>query len=370
MYELGHYERALDEARRLVSITGSSPDGLRILVRDAILQGNLAEAAEWQERLVELVPEQPQSWVELARLQVRLDELASARRTLERAQQQHAEVLEIETARAHLFRREGRAEEAYAAYGALAQKYPERENIFRALVQTASEAGRHVEALELLEDTRVLRPYAVELQRARLLYDLGESSTALDTLARVAQPDGKVFVPVLLYRGLGKHARASAMYVSHFESQMEALREAGYTAVTVKELARMASGDVPLPERPIVITFNDARLQSLLLGVPVLARHGLKASMFVSTSSVPEGHPRFADWQVLRSFAMTRRWDLQSQGQRAHDLVTVTPNGEQGSFLTDHILLPEKPRYETSRPGEKVPILLTEKVWWASSRKM
>ncbi|HEY7698782.1 MAG TPA: polysaccharide deacetylase family protein, partial [Vicinamibacteria bacterium] len=235
-------------------------------------------------------------------------------------------------------------------YRDLATEHPENREVFWGLLQTASETRRYGDAIAILETNRgtFLKPYEVELERARLLYASGDGSAAREILDRTAVRTARdLVVPILLYHGLGDHPRTPAMPLALFDSQMSALSRAGYEAITVSQLARIQSGDLPAPRRPIVITFDDARIDSFELADPVLKRYGMKATMFVPTGLTLPGHPFFADWARLEKFAATGRWDLQAHGHHAHDLIEISADGTEGSFLVNRMWLPSESRLET-----------------------
>jgi len=353
LYELGHYETALAEARRFAAENEPHDGLLRLLADDALLKGDKSDAAGWLLRLAERTPSKVDVWLELADLQVELGSDAEALRTIDHAlslQPQSRESMELAVARANLLRRRGYSQEAHAAYRDLSNKHPESREVFWGLLQTASETERYEEALVTLEANRstFLKPYEVELERARLLYSLGHGSDARELLDRAAERIASTpVVPILLYHGLGDHPRTPAMPVALFDSQMRALSQAGYQAITVSELDGIASGDSPAPERPILITFDDARIDSFELADPILEKHGMRATMFVPTGLTLEGHPFFADWARLGRFAATGRWDLQAHGHRAHDLIAISPDGTEGGFLVNRMWLPAEARLET-----------------------
>jgi len=128
---------------------------------------------------------------------------------------------------------------------------------------------------------------------------------------------------------------------------MRAISEAGYRALSVSELDRIAKGESPAPKRPILITFDDARIDSFELADPILEKYGMKATMFVPTGLTLDGHPFFADWKRLERFASTGRWELQAHGHHAHDLIAVSSDGTEGSFLVNRMWLPAEARLET-----------------------
>jgi tetratricopeptide (TPR) repeat protein len=350
LYELGHYDTAVAEARSFAAITELHDSLLRLLADDALARGQKAEAAEWLLRLAERSPSKVELWLELSDLQLEMGAEAQALATVDRALSRQPDSLELLVARANLMRRRGFLEEAHAIYRDLARKHPESREVFWGLVQTASETGRYREALAVLETNRgtFLKPYEVELERARLLQASGEGRAARELLERASERAAReIVVPILLYHGLGDHPRTPAMPLALFDAQMRALSEAGYQSVTVSDLDRIARGDSPSPNRPIVITFDDARIDSFELADPILAKYGMRATMFVPTGLTLDGHPFFADWTRLARFAATGRWDLQAHGHRAHDLISVSSDGTEGSFLVNRMWLPAEARLET-----------------------
>jgi tetratricopeptide (TPR) repeat protein len=350
LYELGHYDTAVAEARGFAATTEPHDALLRLLADDALLRGEKAEAGGWLLRLAERSPSKVELWLELSDLQLELGAEAEALATVDRALSQQPDSIELRIARANLLRRRGFLEEAHAVYRELAAKHPESREVFWGVLQTASETERYQDALAILEANRstFLKPYEVELERARLLYASGDASEARKLLERAgARAAGAVVVPILLYHGLGDHPRTPAMPLALFDSQMKALSEAGYQALTVSELDRIASGQSPPPPRPIVITFDDARIDSFELADPVLHKYRMKATMFVPTGLTLDGHPFFSDWTRLSRFAATGRWDLQAHGHRAHNLIEISADGTEGSFLVNRMWLPAEARLET-----------------------
>ncbi len=350
LYELGHYDQALAEARRYASTTEPHGSLLRLLADDALLRGEKAEAGGWILQLAERSPSKVELWLELSDLQVQLGADAQALATVHQGLTAQPGSMELQIARANLLRRRGSLEEAHAVYRALASEHPESREVFWGFLQTASETGRYAEALHILEANRstFLKPYEVELERARLLHASGKGREAREILERASFRTARAFVvPILLYHGLGDHPRTPAMPVAHFDSQMKALSEAGYQSLTVAELDRVQRGELPLPPRPVVITFDDARIDSFELTDPVFEKYGMKATMFVPTGLTLDGHPFFADWTRLERFAATGRWDLQAHGHRAHDVIEISPEGTEGSFLVNRMWLADEARLET-----------------------
>jgi peptidoglycan/xylan/chitin deacetylase (PgdA/CDA1 family) len=94
-------------------------------------------------------------------------------------------------------------------------------------------------------------------------------------------------VPILMYHEIAQptqtHSRL-AVSPENFAAQLGYLRSAGFTTLTAAELsARLAVGTRPLPDRPVVLTFDDGYADFHRRAMPVLAQHGFTATLFVTT---------------------------------------------------------------------------------------
>jgi tetratricopeptide (TPR) repeat protein len=350
MYELGEYDAAVAEATRILDPASPNQMLLQFLADDALVRGDVTEAIRCLRLLVESFPERLPAWLELARLEQEAGQIEAARSWLEQASQHHPDHLDVTLAQAELERRAGRASEAHAAFVALSTAHPSHRDAFWGRIGTALESGRPEEALALLRagEEALLKPYESRMLEARILLAMGREADAQRALQRVISPAREnVYVPILLYHGLGDHPRSASVPVALFEAQMLALHEQGFTTVTVGGLRRMLDGTQPFPKRPILVTFDDARIDSFVRADPVLARYGMKATMFVPTARILDDHPFFADWKRIRSFVEGGRFELQSHGHHAHDPIVVDARQVQGSFLVNREWLLDLNRVES-----------------------
>jgi peptidoglycan/xylan/chitin deacetylase (PgdA/CDA1 family) len=95
-------------------------------------------------------------------------------------------------------------------------------------------------------------------------------------------------VPILMYHAVA-HAPASSMRAlsvspEAFLEQMRLLAEHGHTTLTTAQLAAAWRGELPLPHRPVLITFDDG-----YQGVHRHALRALRAFGFASTVFVTTG---------------------------------------------------------------------------------
>lgn len=91
---------------------------------------------------------------------------------------------------------------------------------------------------------------------------------------------------VLMYHKVGRPPAGSQLrdlWVSteRFERQMRYLKDNGYHAVRFSDLERSARTGEALPDKPVLVTFDDGYRNNFLEAFPVLQRHGIPAGIFL-----------------------------------------------------------------------------------------
>ncbi len=94
-------------------------------------------------------------------------------------------------------------------------------------------------------------------------------------------------VPILMYHSVSDTPAPSIHALSvrprAFAAQLDYLRQHGFTGLTFGELCTHRRAEKPLPERPIVLTFDDGYADFIEEALPMLTEHGFPATVFVTT---------------------------------------------------------------------------------------
>lgn len=98
-------------------------------------------------------------------------------------------------------------------------------------------------------------------------------------------------VPVLMYHHVSPSAGMITSSPQNFASQIEWLFRNGYHALSTAEFAGHLRGET-VPERSVLITFDDGYLDNWVYAYPILRKYGYQATLFIVTSWVGEGPAR------------------------------------------------------------------------------
>lgn len=97
-------------------------------------------------------------------------------------------------------------------------------------------------------------------------------------------------VPILMYHSVSAQAspafRRFAVAPARFGDHLAALRDAGYTSLTLAEYLERRAAPAALPARPVVLTFDDAFEDFYTEALPRLEACGFRASLYVPTAYV------------------------------------------------------------------------------------
>ena len=117
-------------------------------------------------------------------------------------------------------------------------------------------------------------------------------------------------VPVLSYREVSD--RPKALSPTRFAAQMQRLADERFHPVTISQLGAFLRSGRSLPERPIVISF-DQPLGSLWREVdPILESHNFQATAFMAPATVGHHLPYNLSSLELKKMVASQRWDIEA----------------------------------------------------------
>jgi peptidoglycan/xylan/chitin deacetylase (PgdA/CDA1 family) len=114
--------------------------------------------------------------------------------------------------------------------------------------------------------------------------------------------------------------------IGDFAAQIDWLRRAGYHAVTPTQLYDALVFGARLPQRPIMLTFDDGYRDVLWNAAPLLHRLRMPATAFVITSRIGGPDPSFLTWPELRRLELLG-FAIGSHTVDHVDLTALGPDG-------------------------------------------
>lgn len=144
-------------------------------------------------------------------------------------------------------------------------------------------------------------------------------SAALSVFVYRLQQPVREPMPVLMYHHMvpeGQDCNAMTITPGKFRADLDIILAKGYTPVLPGELAEGA----PLPEKPILITFDDGYRSNYDLVYPILREYGVKAciSIIVLMPDLPTDN--FCTWEQLREMTDSGLVEVGSHSYRLHNL--------------------------------------------------
>ncbi len=121
-----------------------------------------------------------------------------------------------------------------------------------------------------------------------------------DGLQRVVQ------VPILVYhyvsappQGADAIRRDLSVSPEQLEKQLRYFRDEGYTTITLNDLALALQIGHPLPDKPLILTFDDGYRDNYSNAFPLLQEYGFTATFFLITGLIDDGRPEYLTWEQV-----------------------------------------------------------------------
>lgn len=146
--------------------------------------------------------------------------------------------------------------------------------------------------------------------------------------------------PILEYHMVTEEVRPGAEpYVvppAEFAAQLDYLRREGYTTITPQDYARARKGKQVLPEKPVILSFDDGYEDNHRVILPMLDERGMKGVFYIVTNDI--GQPGYMTWEDL--FDLERRgMEIGSHTANHLPLTTLTPAQQRDELRLSKLTL-------------------------------
>ncbi len=149
---------------------------------------------------------------------------------------------------------------------------------------------------------------AKNLATSQIIQSIEESNPPGSNVADLQDKPG---IPVLMYHHVGplpprpdRIRKDLTVSTADFTAQMDYLKANGFHTISTQQLYQSTQGHFVLPDKPILITFDDGYKDTFDNAVPVLLARKMTATFGIITEY--PGFPDYATWQQIK--------DAQQQG--------------------------------------------------------
>lgn len=136
-----------------------------------------------------------------------------------------------------------------------------------------------------------------------------------------------VNVPIVMYHHIvSEDDGSNNITVDKFTSDLKAYQNAGYETIQYSDLINYVYDDVPLPDKPLIISFDDGYLSNYEIAYPILKQMNMKAVISIIGWSVGKQYdavnaseiiPHF-DWQAAKEMSDSGIIEFQSHSFDLH----------------------------------------------------
>lgn len=136
-------------------------------------------------------------------------------------------------------------------------------------------------------------------------------------------------LPVLMYHLILRNPPSKNKFIvseKTFEEDLEYIKNNGYTTILVQDLIDYTEGKSELPEKPILLTFDDGAYNNYLYAFPLAKKYNIKfvfspiAFEAEKYSSIKDENPNYshANWDEIREMSDSGLVEIQNHTYNMH----------------------------------------------------
>ena len=150
-------------------------------------------------------------------------------------------------------------------------------------------------------------------------------------------------IPVINFHVVSTRPGPYTVTPARFAEEMAVLASAGVHTVRLAQIEALIRGErVPLPSKPVMLTFDDGPVSDYTTIDPILAEHGFTAVGFLITGQiVGPGRPSYyLNTDELKALARSGRWEFGGHTSAQHRNATILGDSDPKPALINRLRLP------------------------------
>lgn len=141
--------------------------------------------------------------------------------------------------------------------------------------------------------------------------------------------DIPVLLPIIMYHKLSNNPSLLGKFSispAEFESDLAFLSESGYTSVTMEDVLAYVNDGIPLPKKPVILSFDDGDHSIHRMALPLLQKYGMKAVVAIIGTTTDEytamvekdGYYPNMTWPQINELRESGSFEIQSHSYDLH----------------------------------------------------
>ncbi len=150
-----------------------------------------------------------------------------------------------------------------------------------------------------------------------------------DNIVPATNGSDEICVPIIMYHSVLESPKKKTKYIvtpAQLDEDLRWLYENGYTTVVMQDIIDYVYEGKALPEKPVMITFDDGYYNNLIYAVPLLEKYGMKAVISVvgsfsdMFSESKDMNPSYAHltWDDISELAASGTVEFQNHSYGMH----------------------------------------------------
>lgn len=155
-----------------------------------------------------------------------------------------------------------------------------------------------------------------------------------DTNSVIYTAAGTTELPIIMYHHISPKQKLWGKYVisdKHFEEDLKYIKKCGYTTITMTQLIDHVYNKTELPEKPIIITFDDGNESFYAYAYPLLKKYEMSAVISI-VGQYTDNYTKVEDhnldysslnWNQVKELSQSKFVEIQNHTYNMH---TITKN--------------------------------------------
>jgi peptidoglycan/xylan/chitin deacetylase (PgdA/CDA1 family) len=188
-----------------------------------------------------------------------------------------------------------------------------------------------------------------------------------------------VKVPILMYHYISLPPEDADVYrvdlsvlPENFRTQMQYLADNGHTPIDFYTLSRAITLNEPLPDKPVILTFDDGYADNYANAYPILQQFGFVGTFFIPTEFIDNNRLGYMNWTMIEEMAATgQRFEPHSRThsdlrERENDTLIWEILGPQETLAAHIGYTPRYFAYPSGRYDDDALAMLQQLDFWGA----